>query len=435
MTSNLRARAMFAGDRLLRRGQIAQYLNQTNVLNQDTVQAAEERRQNLKAFLVYAASATHFYSDVWPVTNLDAFPVIDKTTVKTRGDEMLCADYSEDELYKAETSGSTGVPLAVFHSKDKRKQMNAESIYFGQLAGYPFGQKLFMLLNWSTRKQRSRLSRFLVNFEFVDVMQLEESGALELVQQIGSSRQSCSLLAFPSGLHTVVKAAEKSGIETVDSPLTSVITQSEVSYPDLRDRVQRLFGVKPMDRYGLEEFGVVAQQTLESPDDYIVNRASKHVEILAIDSDESVEVGELGRVVITDVYSLAQPLIRYDTGDLAVLAERDSAGCARKIREIQGRRLDQIYDAEDKPISPWVFNHTYWKYPEIQQYQLVQTGRGEYILKISAPDSFEGAEVFRSEFEEHLGLNAQVRLERVNDLPVLSSGKRKVVVNEFGNSR
>ncbi|MFZ1363239.1 MAG: hypothetical protein WAS05_09990 [Candidatus Nanopelagicales bacterium] len=430
-SKNVRARALFSFDSILQKGQIQQFVNQTDLLNLDTVMAVQQRRQDLEVFLRYAVSKTRFYAGLDLSGGLGKFPVIDKSVVKEHSESMLSSEFLTDELFKAETSGSTGIPLAVFHSRYKRRLMNAESIYFGEQGGYTFGQKLFMLLNWSTRKQRSKLDRLLVNFEFLDVLRFDQQCALELIERLQNSRRTCSLLAFPSGLHVVVKAAENVGIEKVNTRLTSVITQSEVSYPDLRARVERLFGVKPFDRYGLEEFGIVAQQTLSSPEDYVVNRASKYVEIMSVDSDEPVKVGELGRVVVTDVSGLAQPMIRYDTGDLAILVEQDSAGCASKIREIQGRRLDQIYDAKDQQISPWVFNHTYWKYPEIQQYQIVQTGSGEYALKISAPKEFEGDESFRRELEGHLGEGARVRLERVANIPVLKSGKQKVVVSEY----
>ena len=74
-----------------------------------------------------------------------------------------------------------------------------------------------------------------------------------------------------------------------------------------------------MSRYGTEEFGTIA---VERPKDqkHVLNLSSVIVEILAIDKDVPVEPGQMGRIVVTDLFSHAMPLIRYETGDLAVLA-------------------------------------------------------------------------------------------------------------------
>lgn len=41
-----------------------------------------------------------------------------------------------------------------------------------------------------------------------------------------------------------------------------------------------------------------------------------------MDSDEPAEPGELGRIVITDLFNYAFPILRYDNGDTAVAVGR-----------------------------------------------------------------------------------------------------------------
>ena len=59
-----------------------------------------------------------------------------------------------------------------------------------------------------------------------------------------------------------------------------------------------------------------------------------------MDSDEPVEEGEVGRLVITDLFNYAFPMIRYDTGDLGIMANHDSEWST--VRDVYGRRRDVI---------------------------------------------------------------------------------------------
>ena len=51
-------------------------------------------------------------------------------------------------------------------------------------------------------------------------------------------------------------------------------------------------------------------------------------ETLSLDSDESIQAGEKGRLVVTDLLNKASPHIRFDLGDV-VIANRDTCNCGR----------------------------------------------------------------------------------------------------------
>ena len=67
------------------------------------------------------------------------------------------------------------------------------------------------------------------------------------------------------------------------------------------------------------ENGILAQQKTASENEFIINWASYHIEILNIDTNELAPNGTVGRIVVTDFFNYAMPLIRYDTGDLGVI--------------------------------------------------------------------------------------------------------------------
>ena len=64
-----------------------------------------------------------------------------------------------------------------------------------------------------------------------------------------------------------------------------------------------------------------------------------------------MEEGELARIVVTDLFNYAMPLIRYDTGDLAVVEKHEKYG--KVITSIEGRRTDFIYNTSGDVLSPY----------------------------------------------------------------------------------
>ena len=64
-------------------------------------------------------------------------------------------------------------------------------------------------------------------------------------------------------------------------------------------------------------------QEIIHPDYFIINNASYHIKFLKLDSDENADIGELSRIVVTDLFNYATPMIRHDTGDLAIVEGHD----------------------------------------------------------------------------------------------------------------
>ena len=55
--------------------------------------------------------------------------------------------------------------------------------------------------------------------------------------------------------------------------------------------------------------------------------------------------------------------------------------------------------------------------------------RDKYIFKLNCPNGFMRQEELINDFKSILGSDAIISFEYVNDIPLLSSGKRRKVVN------
>jgi len=102
---------------------------------------------------------------------------------------------------------------------------------------------------------------------------------------------------------------------------------AETIRPALRRRVETCLGAPVHENYGLNEAGLVAIRC--SAGHYHWHTEHVHVDICDYDG-QPASAGERGRLVVTVLTNFRMPLLRYDTGDLAVAAgEGEACPCGR----------------------------------------------------------------------------------------------------------
>lgn len=125
------------------------------------------------------------------------------------------------------------------------------------------------------------------------------------------------------------------------------------------------------------------------------------------------------------------PLIRYDTGDLAYLSpnKKDING-APVLERIEERKVDLIRNTNNEVITSHIVTLNMWKYAELKQYQFVQKGSKDYVFRLNPWKEFSREQELINEFRGYLGNDANITIEYVDEIPLLSSGKRRLVTNE-----
>lgn len=163
----------------------------------------------------------------------------------------------------------------------------------------------------------------------------------------------------------------------------------------------------------------------------MLNHASYHIELLHLENDSPVKLDEFGRIVVTDLFNYAMPIIRYDTGDIAKLGLGKDGAVA--FEQIEGRKMDLIYDSNGNIISSFVIYTKFYKYYTLlKQYQFIQQGEKEYEIKLNLKgESFEFENDLINDIKSDFGSDAIVIAYYVDEIPTLSSGKRKKVMNNF----
>ncbi len=385
----------------------------------------------LEELLRYAVEHAAFYADYQNFTSLQDFPVINKVTIKTQYDAFRSTGFSGIRLHTMRTSGSTGTPFAILQDPDKRRRVLAEMICFGRRAGYQVGDRYVFTRVWNEHNRKSGLVAFRENAVMFDISSLDEERMESLRALLHRGRDIQCLLGYPSTFGPLIRYLEERGDGPEAFSLRSIISISERLPQDTREALRSRFGCSVVSRYSNQENGVLAQQCPDE-DEFHLNTASYVFEFLKLDEDLPADPGEQARMVITDLFNRAMPLIRYDTGDVVVRQSSPSCGWRTEtLSEVEGRRLDFIYDTQDRLLSPVVVCNHFWPFTRLKQFQFVQEAKGQYqIILNGAIGQYEDAP-FVELAKGFLGTDASVSVVHVDQIPQLASGKFMVVVSRY----
>lgn len=180
-------------------------------------------------------------------------------------------------------------------------------------------------------------------------------------------------IGFASALDAIVTYLIKNGMDVPNTQVISIIAISETLAGPTKSVLKEYFGCPVLSRYANLENGIIAQQTETFPNDFLMNLASYEIEVLDMEQDIPVKEGELGRIVVTDLFNRAMPKIRYDTGDIGIAGKATHNGALQFVfKKIEGRKLDVICNTRGELISSYIFAVQMWKYHELAQYQFIQ---------------------------------------------------------------
>lgn len=387
----------------------------------------------LNELLTHAVNTTEFYSSCKIFKSLNDFPIIKKNMVLENFEQFRSKNYLKKKYHKVSTSGSTGVPFVLYQDLNKRKRNNADAIYYFKRVGYDIGNKLYEFEVWRSHNKKSKIRSFIQNIYQFDVSKLTYDKIVQLLNLLNKDKEPKAFLGFASAYESMCQFFEnnKENVE-FNFNVKTIIANSEYLNDYTRDNMSKIFNAPIYSRYSSEEIGIIAQQIEGSAEEFVINWASYYVELLDFNSDVPVEQGKPGRIVVTDLFNYCMPLIRFDTGDIGIFSNVKKGHLPNFIK-VEGRKMDIVYDTSGNIVSSFVVYTKFYNYYKfLKQYQFIQINQSEYLIKINLiHDSFEYEEDLVSSVKSDFGQDAIVKIEYLNEIPPLNSGKRKKVMSLY----
>lgn len=269
---------------------------------------------------------------------------------------------------------------------------------------------------WDAAASKGHSVRMTRDWSAADQLDLIVSSGASYVA-IGGTK-SGSILAYE---------AERRGIAP---PLIAMLVNGEEVTAADRDLCRRVFGAEIFDLYSSKEGGHMAHPC-PTGSGYHVNAERILIEILD-DAGLPVAAGQSGRVVVTPFYSTAQPLIRYDHGDLATLGAPCACGrCLPLLRSIDGRTGTMFVHPDGRRRARG-FPMSYLQVLDARMWQLAQVGARDYEIRYvpNDPARIGDEAATAAAFRQHFFEDARVAFRRLDAVPLTASGKYMEYVNE-----
>ncbi len=148
-----------------------------------------------------------------------------------------------------------------------------------------------------------------------------------------------------------------------------------------------------------------------------------------------VPPGELGEIVVTDLYSEEFPFLRYATGDLGVLSSRRCL-CGRPLPlldRLEGRANDSIVAPDSRIINSLALVYPLRELPGIEQFRIYQRRVDYFHVQIVRSAEFrqDSEDGIRRSWSQLLRSPVEVTFEYLTKFPPDASGKFRHVISEL----
>ncbi len=182
------------------------------------------------------------------------------------------------------------------------------------------------------------------------------------------------LFATPTYALHLGEIAAKEGIDIPGSPIRAVVVAGESggTIPATRERIERVWGARVFDHYGMTEIGPVAVEADARPGQMYLLESDYLAEVIDPATGEPVPAGTAGELVLTNLGRVGSPLIRYRSGDLVRIAT-DPDPTGRTWRRLDGGilgRTDDMIHIRGNNLYPSAIEAIVRRFADVAEYRI-----------------------------------------------------------------
>jgi len=354
--------------------------------------------------------------------------------LRARQSDFLSDDLREKPAaYK--TSGTTGTPLTIrFTREGDRLAQAAYEARVRHWAGVDYRMSRGMIGGrMVVPKANAKPPFWRYNiFErqlYMSAFHISPANAPDYARAL-NRYQPDYLVGYASSHYFLARMLDEQGI-CMYQP-TAVLTSSEKLTDEMRATIENVYGCEVYDAYSGVEICCQASECEHhrmhiSPDVGIIE--------LLDDADQPVPPGIPGRIVATGLLNFAQPLIRYDTGDIAILSG-EGCPCGRQMpvfEELVGRIEDTVITRDGRETVR--FHGIFIGLENVKEGQVIQEDYDRFRIRLVVGPEFGETErqIIYDRFEQRLG-EIDLEYEFVDQIERTESGKFKAVISRVSRA-
>jgi phenylacetate-CoA ligase len=405
---------------------------------------ADYQFKKLRELLEHAAAHVPYYrqlfakigftpADLGTLADLAKIPLLDKETIRANHSDLVATNRLRPFLLEGHTSGTTGSYLPIFMDNHLIRE---EFVFSDRLYRWAGGsvhsrRAIFRGDLVAPMEQRRppfwRYDAFSKQMFFSSYHISAPNMAAYLAQLEAFDPEI--IAAYPSALWAMSQILENQGRQLCLPSLKGIVTSSETVFPRERAIIEKVFGARIFDWYGLFERNIFAGQcehgTYHLFPDYGVT------EYIPVGVNEQGEA--LFELVGTGFINRVMPLIRYRTGDLVTAPSDHDCPCGRafpSVKTLLGRANDMIIMPDGRKIGMLEFA---FDVAGIACGQIIQETLDKLtVLVVPGPGySAEVKTKILAQLQERIDPAMTIEYRCVEDIPRTKNGKFRVMVSRL----
>lgn len=411
---------------------------------------ARLRDARIRRLVHYAASTVPYYRDYFRDEGVDPgeirnaadlarLPLLEKATVSADPARFRSESHHGRRALKFKTSGSTGLPLDIWH--DRRSIL--ENIAYSEperavatgIIGRGTGYRSFRVNRASSTLgevqafcARNTLIPGKPQHLRIDVNEPPEA-VVERIRELrpeifggyGAYLEMFFRYLYENQVSIPMPRLVNYGAEGMTMPGRRLITEA--------------FGIPVIASYNAVESFKVGFQCGHGPD-YHVHGDLCHLRIVDTAGND-VEEGKPGEVVITNLVNRGTVLLNYRLGDRAALTSTPCE-CGRTFRRLTGLE-GRVLDAIVRPGGSFIHAGAIWSVLAqgrgVVRYQFIQDELERFSVKLVTVDDGSFDRFRRDvlpELRSLLGASARIEISRHDEIPPDASGKFRPIRSRCG---
>lgn len=413
----------------------------------------ELQLRRLQSIVKYAYENVPFYQnsfdkagvkpeDIKTLEDIQLLPFITKDDLRNTYPFDLQAAPKEDWVEVHSTSGTTGIPtVAAYTQKDldiwaecTARGLASVGVHKNDIVNVAYGFGLF------TGGHGAQYGA-------------QKIGALAVPMSSGNTQRQMNFLkdfpadflcCTPSYALYLAESFEKEGIDPHSIPLRGGLYGAEMWTEEIRDKLEKKFGISAQNIYGLTEvMGPGVSTECHIKDGMHIAEDHFYPEIIDPKTLEVLPEGSEGEIVFTTLTKTGMPVIRYRTKDISSLCY-DKCECGRttvRMSRITGRS-DDMLKVKGVIVFPKQIEEVIMKMDELSPAYQIIVSRPDTLDMIEVQveidqstfkDSIVDLEGFKrkisKKIKEAIGIGVKVTLAEPYSLP-RSEGKAVRVIDQ-----
>lgn len=419
---------------------LTEYL-QSQYLSADEKRHAQET--SLRKLLAHCQKTVPYYQDVFKqvglnpdaddiVAELKKLPVLSKEDLRNNEKSLLSSEKDQIAHVEMHTSGTTGKALTLYRDKLSIASQWALCYRHRQRFGCQFGDEH---VNFTgkivvpTEQQNPPFWRhnYAFNQHLVNMQHINGDNIASIVGFLNTLKP-VFYSGYPSIIAEVSRLALEHGLPLKEAARPkAVFAGAENTLDYQKEAIEAWTGAVVTDLYGLTEGNCHLSRCEHG--NYHVDHEYGFVE--CVDGEMLTDGRIKGRLVGTSFTNFAMPLLRYDTGDMAIWKAADyQCPCGRQgdvIESIEGRVDDFVLLKDGKRVMR--FDYLFKGTDDIKEAQVCQYKPGEVVFKLVSRVGPSKAleQELEAQFIKWITDDMTLIFEYVDRIPRSNTGKFKAV--------